>query len=33
MKTLMTFSGYNHLEMVMHPLGLFPDEKRNDPMW
>jgi hypothetical protein len=19
--------------MVMHPLGLFPDEKRDDPMW
>ena len=22
-----------HLEMVMHPLGLFPAEKRDDPMW
>jgi hypothetical protein len=33
MKTLMTFCGYHPLEMVMHPLGLFPGEKRDDPMW
>jgi hypothetical protein len=33
MKTLTTFFGYHPLEMVMHPLGLFPAEKRDDPMW
>jgi hypothetical protein len=33
MKTLTTFYGYHPLEMVMHPLGLFPAEKRDDPMW
>jgi hypothetical protein len=33
MKTLMTFCGYHPLEMVMHPLGLFPAEKKDDPMW
>jgi TolA-binding protein len=33
MKTLTTFCGYHPLEMVMHPLGLFPTEKRDDPMW
>ena len=33
MKTLMTFCGYHPLEMVMHPLGLFPAEKRDNPMW
>jgi TolA-binding protein len=33
MKTLMTFCGYHPLEMVMHPLGLFPTVKRDDPMW
>jgi hypothetical protein len=33
MKTLTTFCGYHPLEMVMHPLGLFPVEKRDDPMW
>jgi predicted nuclease with TOPRIM domain len=33
MKTLTTFCGYHPLEMVMHPLGLFPIEKRDDPMW
>jgi hypothetical protein len=33
MKTLTTFCGYHPLEMVMHPLGLFPSEKRDDPMW
>ena len=33
MKTLTTFCGYHLLEMVMHPLGLFPTEKRDDPMW
>jgi hypothetical protein len=33
MKTLTTFCGYHPLEMVMHPLGLFPDEKKDDPMW
>jgi uncharacterized protein YoxC len=33
MKTLTTFCGYHPLDMVMHPLGLFPAEKRDDPMW
>jgi hypothetical protein len=33
MKTLMSFCGYHPLEMVMHPLGLFPTEKKDDPMW
>jgi hypothetical protein len=33
MKTLTTFYGYHPLEMVMHPLGLFLTEKRDDPMW
>jgi hypothetical protein len=33
MKTLTTFDGYHPLEMVMHPLGLFPAEKKDDPMW
>jgi hypothetical protein len=28
MKTLTTFCGYHPLEMVMHPLGLFPAEKK-----
>jgi uncharacterized coiled-coil protein SlyX len=32
LKTLTTFCGYHPLEMVMHPLGLFPVEKRDDPM-
>jgi hypothetical protein len=31
MKTLTSFCGYHPLEMVMHPLGLFPAEKRDDP--
>jgi hypothetical protein len=33
LKTLMTFYGYHPLEMVIHPLGLFPAKKRDDPMW
>jgi uncharacterized coiled-coil protein SlyX len=33
MKTLTTLCGYHPLEMVMHPLGLFPTEKKDDPMW
>jgi hypothetical protein len=33
MKILTTFCGYHPLEMVMHPLGLFPAEKKDDPMW
>jgi hypothetical protein len=33
MKTLTTFCGYHPLEMVMHPLGLFPAEKKDVPMW
>ena len=31
MKTLTTFCGYHPLEMVMHPLGLFPAEKKDGP--
>jgi hypothetical protein len=33
LKAQTTFCGYHPLEMVMHPLGLFPAEKRDDPMW
>jgi hypothetical protein len=33
MRTLTTFCGYHPLEMVMHPLGLFPAEKMDDAMW
>jgi hypothetical protein len=33
LKALTTFCGYHPLEMMMHPLGLFPAEKRDDPMW
>jgi hypothetical protein len=33
LKALMTFCGYHPLEMLKHPLGLFPAEKRDDPMW
>jgi hypothetical protein len=33
LKALTTFCGYNPLEMMMHPLGLFPADKRDDPMW
>jgi hypothetical protein len=32
LKDLTTFCGYHPLEMLMHPLGLFPAEKRDDPM-
>jgi hypothetical protein len=32
LKTLTTFYGYHPLEMVMHPLGLFPAKERDDPM-
>jgi hypothetical protein len=28
-----TFYRYHPLEMMMHPLGLFLAEKRDDPMW
>jgi hypothetical protein len=33
LKALMTFCRYHPLEMMMHSLGLFPAEKRDDPMW
>jgi hypothetical protein len=33
LKALTTFYGYHSLEMMMHPLGLFPAKKRDDPMW
>jgi hypothetical protein len=29
----LSFISFHPLEMVMHPLGLFPTEKRDDPMW
>ena len=32
LKPLTTFCRYHPLEMMMHPLGLFPAEKRDDPM-
>jgi hypothetical protein len=33
LKALTTFCGYHSLEMMMHPLGLFPAEKMDDLMW
>jgi hypothetical protein len=33
LKALMTFCGYHPLEIMMHPLGLIPANKRDDPMW
>jgi hypothetical protein len=30
LKALMTFCGYHPLEKMMHPLGLFPTEKKDD---
>jgi hypothetical protein len=33
LKALTTFCRYHPLEMMMHPLGLFPTEKRDDLMW
>jgi hypothetical protein len=33
LKALTIFCGYHPLEMMMHPMGLFPTEKRDDPMW
>jgi hypothetical protein len=33
LKALTTFCGYHPLEMMMHPMGLFPAKKRDDPMW
>jgi hypothetical protein len=33
LKALTTFYGYHPLDMMMHPLGLFPVEKRDDSMW
>jgi hypothetical protein len=33
LKALTTFCGYHPLEMVMHPLQLFPAKKRDDSMW
>jgi hypothetical protein len=32
LKALITFYGYQSLEMMIHPMGLFPAEKRDDPM-
>jgi hypothetical protein len=33
MLALTTFCGYHSLEMATHPIGLFPTEKGDDPMW
>jgi hypothetical protein len=33
LKALTTFCGYHPLEMLMHPHGLFPTNKRDDLMW
>jgi hypothetical protein len=33
LKAMTTFFEYHPLEMMMHLLGLFPDENRDDPMW
>jgi hypothetical protein len=30
---LTTFCGFHPLEMLTHPIGLFPAEKEDDPMW
>jgi hypothetical protein len=30
---LMTFYGFHPLELSTHPIGLFPAEKEDDPMW
>jgi hypothetical protein len=30
---LTTFCGFHPLEMSTHPIGLFPMEKEDDPMW
>ena len=30
---LTTFYGFHPLDMVTHPIGLFPAEKEDDPMW
>jgi hypothetical protein len=30
---LTTFCGFNPLELSTHPIGLFPAEKEDDPMW
>jgi hypothetical protein len=33
LKALTVFCVYHPLDMIMHPLGLFPTKKRNDLMW
>jgi hypothetical protein len=30
---LTTFCGFHPLELSTHPIGLFPVEKEDDPMW
>jgi outer membrane murein-binding lipoprotein Lpp len=30
---LTTFCGFHPLELSTHPIGLFPTEKEDDPMW
>jgi hypothetical protein len=33
LKALTAFCGYHPLELMMHSLGLFPAEERDDSMW
>jgi hypothetical protein len=33
MHALTIFCGFHLLEMAIHPIGLFPTEKEDDPMW
>jgi hypothetical protein len=30
---LTTFCGFHPLELSTHPIGLFPAEREDDPMW
>src|SRR5688500_20087870 len=30
---LTTFCGFHPLELATHPIGLFPAEREDDPMW
>jgi hypothetical protein len=30
---LTTFCGFHPLELSTHPIGLFPTEKEDNPMW
>jgi hypothetical protein len=33
MHALTTLCGFHQLEMVTHPISLFPAEKEDEPMW